>query len=242
MQQPKIFVAGATGAIGFKLCLILRQHHYQVFGSTRSHTKAKYLEAIGVHSVIVDAFNQEQLFKHISDISPEIIIHQLTDLPYALAPEFMHEARVRNAHIRDLGTKNLLLAAQKTKCKKFIAQSIAFAYDPDQIYLNENSKLAIHSEDEVLRKNAESIQNMESQITCSTLNHVILRYGKLYGAATGCKPADHGKIHVDAAAYAAFLAIHSGHGIYQIVENDKFYNNEKAQRELNFDESYRWNF
>lgn len=242
IQNPKIFVAGATGAIGFKLCLILKQHHYEVFGSTRSHTKAQYLEAIGVHSIIMDVFDREQLFKHINHISPEIIIHQLTDLPYALTPALMQEARVRNAHIRDVGTKNLLLAAHKTECKKFIAQSIAFAYDPNQLYLNENSALAIHSEDKILRKNAESIQNMESQIINSGLNHVILRYGKLYGAATGCSPLEYGKIHIDAAAYAAFLAIHSGHGIYQIVENDKFYSNEKAQKELNFNEYYRWKF
>lgn len=242
IQNPKIFVAGATGAIGFKLCLILKQHHYQVFGSTRSYSKAQYLEAIGVHSIIMDVFHQELLIEHIRHISPEIIIHQLTDLPYALAPELMQEARVRNAHIRDIGTKNLLLAAQKIECKKFIAQSIAFAYAPEQIYLNEESALAINSEHEILRKNAESIQNMETQITNSGLNHAILRYGKLYGAATGCQPSEYGKIHVDAAAYAAFLAIHSGHGIYQIVENDKFYCNEKAQRELNFDEHYRWKF
>ena len=83
---------------------------------------------------------------------------------------------------------------------------------------------------------------MESQIENSHLKYVILRYGKLYGAATGCEPTELGRIHVDAAAYAAFLAIQYGEGIFQVTENDQLYNSNKAQRTLNFDSSYRWKF
>ncbi|WP_089604001.1 NAD-dependent epimerase/dehydratase family protein [Acinetobacter piscicola] len=241
-NQPIVFVAGATGAIGYKLCLILKQHNYNVFGSTRSENRANFLDAIGVQPVIVDVFNENQLINKIKTISPQYIIHQLTDLPYGLNPTLMSEARVRNAKLREIGTQNLIKAAQTVSCEKFIAQSIAFAHEPHLTHINEDTALAVNSDNEILRKNAESIANMELQIENSGLKSVILRYGKLYGAATGCEPIGHGRIHVDAAAYAAFLAINAGEGIFQIIENDGVYSCKKAQEILGFDSSYRWKF
>ncbi len=239
-NKPIIFVAGATGTIGFKLCLILKQQNYQVYGTTRSVDKAHFLEAIDVHPVIVDVFDQQQLTYEIQKTSPQIIIHQLTDLPYGLNPTQMQDARLRNAKIRKIGTHNLIQAAQSISCEKFIGQSIAFAHELDISQINENSPLAINSNNEIIQNNALSIANMESQIRDSQLNHVILRYGKLYGSATGCTKAQLGSIHVDVAAHAAYLAIEQGKGTYLIVEKDEIYNNEKAKKELNLDTLYRW--
>ena len=241
-NQPIVFVAGATGAIGYKLCLILKQHNYNVFGSTRSENKVNFLEAIGVQPVIVDVFNENQLIDKIKAISPQYIIHQLTDLPFGLNPALMSEARIRNAKIREIGTQNLIKAAHAVACEKFIAQSIAFAHESNLAQVDETTELASNSNNEILKKNAQSIENMESQIENSHLKYVILRYGKLYGAATGCEPTELGRIHVDAAAYAAFLAIQHGEGIFQVTENDQLYNSNKAQKTLNFDSSYRWKF
>ena len=238
--KPIIFVAGATGAVGFKLCLILKQNNYQVYGTTRSMDKAPFLEAIGVHPVIVDVFNKNQLIHEIQIISPDIIIHQLTDLPYALNPKDMQEARSRNAKIREIGTAHLLEAARSISCKKFIAQSIAFAHEPLAPKIDEESPLAINSDNEILKNNALSIANMESQIRDSQLKHVILRYGKLYGPATGCVKAQSGSIHVDVAAHATLLAIEKGFGTYLLVEEDQSYSYLKAKNELNLDTLYRW--
>ncbi|MDV2468283.1 NAD-dependent epimerase/dehydratase family protein [Acinetobacter chinensis] len=238
--RPIIFVAGATGAVGFKLCLILKQHDYQVYGTTRSINKACFLEAIGVVPVIVDVFNKNHLINEIQTISPQIIIHQLTDLPYGLNPEHMQEARKRNAKIRETGTAHLIEAAQSISCQKFIAQSITFAHEPSASKINEDSPLAISSDNEIIKNNALNISDMESRIRQSQLNHVILRYAKLYGPATGCNKASEGSIHVDVAAHAAYLAINNGSGTYLIVEEDQTYSSEKAKNELNLDTFYRW--
>lgn len=237
--QPIIFIAGATGAIGYKLCLILKQKGYDVYGMTRSQEKVKFLEAIGVIPVIADIFNAEQIKEVISKISPNIVIHQLTDLPYGLNPAFMAQARINNARIRKEGTHNLIQALENRSCR-LIAQSIAFAYIPDQPFYDENSGLDLDSSNPILKLSAEGIHSLEQQINDSSIDAVILRYGKLYGNATGSMAAESCRLHVDAAAYAAYLAIENGQGTYQIVEDDLIYKNIKAKNELGFNSNYRW--
>lgn len=238
-DRPVVFIAGATGAIGYKLCLILKQKGFTVYGMTRSVDKSRFLQAIGVEPRIADIYDGEGIKQIISEIEPDVVIHQLTDLPYGLQPEFMQQARIRNAKIRKIGTDNLVQAVTNMSCK-LIVQSIAFACVPDQPYYNEQAALDLNSANPISRLNAESIDGLEKQIQSSGLNHVILRYGKLYGEATGCTAADFCKIHVDAAAHAAYLAIEKGQGIYQIVENEQLYLNEKAKRELGFNPDYRF--
>lgn len=237
--RPVVFIAGATGAIGYKLCLILKQKGFTVYGMTRSVDKAKFLQAIGVEPRIADIFDGERIKQIISEIEPDVVIHQLTDLPYGLQPEFMQQARIRNAKIRKIGTDNFVQAVTNKACK-LIVQSIAFACVPDQPYYNEQAELDLNSANPITRLNAESIDELEKQIQSSGLNRVILRYGKLYGEATGCIAADFCKIHVDAAAHAAYLSIEKGQGIYQIVEDEQLYLNEKAKRELGFNPDYRF--
>ncbi|MFC3171848.1 NAD-dependent epimerase/dehydratase family protein [Acinetobacter vivianii] len=99
-DRPIVFVAGATGAIGYKLCLILKQKGFNVYGLTRSADKAKFLQAIGVHPRIADIFDAERIKEIISEVAPDVVIHQLTDLPYGLQLDLMEQARIRNAKIR----------------------------------------------------------------------------------------------------------------------------------------------
>lgn len=238
-KQPIIFIAGATGAIGYKLCLILKQKDYVVYGMTRSIEKAQFLEAIGIIPVIADIFNDQQIKEIIEKIAPNVVIHQLTDLPYGLNPALMEQARLNNARIRKLGTRHLLQALSKLQCR-FIAQSIAFAYVPYQPFYDESSALDLNSSHPVLKLNAEGIYALEQQVMQSDVDAVILRYGKLYGNATGCLAAESCRIHVDAAAYAAYLAIENGQGIYQVVEDDLIYRNIKAKQELGFNPDYRF--
>lgn len=238
-DRPVVFIAGATGAIGYKLCLILRQKGFTVYGMTRSIDKARFLQAIGVHSLIADIFDAERIKEIISEVAPDVVIHQLTDLPYGLQPDLMQQARIRNAKIRKEGTYNLVQALTNTSCK-LIVQSIAFAYLPDQPCYNEQTALDLNSVNPILKLNAEGINELEKQVQNSGLNHVILRYGKLYGEVTGCVAAESCKIHVDAAAHAAYLAIEKGNGIYQIVEDEQRYMNIKAKTELGFEPDYRF--
>ncbi|HQW53302.1 MAG TPA: hypothetical protein PLQ39_05755 [Acinetobacter sp.] len=92
------------------------------------------------------------------------------------------------------------------KTFRFIAQSVAFAYIPDQSFYDENSRLDVDSSNPILKLSAEGIHSLEQQINDSGLDAVILRYGKLYGNATGSMAAESCRVHVDAAAYAAIFS------------------------------------
>ncbi|WP_235488730.1 NAD(P)H-binding protein, partial [Achromobacter sp. DMS1] len=79
-MQERIFLAGATGAIGTALIPLLRAAGYEVYGSTRHADRAARLETAGVHPVVVDVFDAEALAVALMRIRPASIMHQLTDL------------------------------------------------------------------------------------------------------------------------------------------------------------------
>src|SRR3954447_9759718 len=99
--SKRILVAGASGAIGRRLCQLLVADGWHVTGTTRSQDKAPTLRALGVDPVIVDVFDAERLRSLVAKAQPAIVIHQLTDLPPALDPAKMPEALVRNTRLRE---------------------------------------------------------------------------------------------------------------------------------------------
>ncbi|MFS2055300.1 NAD-dependent epimerase/dehydratase family protein, partial [Variovorax sp. CT11-76] len=96
-MSERIFLAGATGAIGSALIPLLREAGYEVHGSTRQPERAAALEARGVKPVLVDVFDAQALKAALVRIAPHGVIHQLTDLPRGLDPARMAEATARNA-------------------------------------------------------------------------------------------------------------------------------------------------
>jgi nucleoside-diphosphate-sugar epimerase len=106
-----IFLAGAAGAIGRQLAPLLVADGWRVVGTTRSDQKASILHRMGVEPVIVDVFDAAALNNAMTQVRPSIVVHQLTDLPLGLDPAKMAEATIRNARIRDAGTRSLVSAA-----------------------------------------------------------------------------------------------------------------------------------
>ncbi|HEY1590033.1 MAG TPA: NAD(P)H-binding protein, partial [Rhodanobacter sp.] len=106
----RVFVAGAAGVIGRSLCSLLLADGWQVTGTTRSPERATLLRAMGVEPVVVDVFDAQALRAAVAAARAQIVVHQLTDLPPGLDPVRMPAARLRNAHIRELGTRHLLTA------------------------------------------------------------------------------------------------------------------------------------
>jgi nucleoside-diphosphate-sugar epimerase len=241
-MKHKIFVAGAAGAIGRRLVPLLVRDGFVVTGTTRSPEKAQWLKAAGVEPVIVDVFDAGALTAAVAGAQPDVVIHQLTDLPPGLDPSRMDEASKRNARIRRDGTRNLVAAALAAGTRRFIAQSIAWAYAPGHIP---------HVEDDPLDLDAaaprsvtvQGIAALESAVLgAARLEGIVLRYGRLYGPGTGASAATDPalSVHVDAAARAALLAIESGRrGAYNIAETDAAVNCGKARRELGWDPSFR---
>jgi nucleoside-diphosphate-sugar epimerase len=234
-----IFVAGAGGVIGRALCRLLVQDGWRVTGTTRSQQKAAHLRAIGVEPVIVDVFDEGALRESVLKARPEIVVHQLTDLPAGLDPAKMAEARLRNARLREIGTRNLVAAATAAGAKRLIAQSIAFAYAPGPQPYREDAPLNV--DDPNVGLSARAIASLEQQILEGPFAGIVLRYGKLYGPGTGfVEPPAGGPVHVDAAADAARRAITRGEpGIYNIAEEDGTVSSAKAATELGWQASFR---
>src|SRR4051812_38759375 len=137
----RIFLAGAGGVIGRRLTPLLVLMGHQVTGTTRSAEKAGQIEAMCGQPVVVDVFDAAALTAAVIATGPDVVIHQLTDLPSAPGTPGYEDAQKRNVRLRQNGTRNLLAAAQAAGVKRVIAQSIAFVYAPGEKPRHESDPL-----------------------------------------------------------------------------------------------------
>ncbi|RUW33618.1 MULTISPECIES: NAD(P)-dependent oxidoreductase [unclassified Mesorhizobium] len=235
----RIFLAGASGAIGRRLVPQLLEAGHQVTASTRRAAKAAELRAIGADAVVVDVFDAGGLRAAVAAARPEIVIHQLTDLPPGLDPALMGEAIIANARVRDEGTRNLVDAAQAAGARRLIAQSIAWVYAPGP---------EPHAETDPLDSGAEGgrgisvggVIALERRVLEAPMTGIVLRYGHLYGPGTGAETAADPAVHVDAAAYAALLSIERGsQGAFNVAEPNGHITTDKAVHELGWRADFR---
>ena len=237
----RIFLAGASGAVGRRLVPLLRDAGHQVFGTTRDPAKAEMLARLGVEPVVVDVFDGPALSRAVAAARPQVVIHQLTDLPPGLDPARMAEALPRNARIRSEGTRNLVAAAREAGVRRLIAQSIAWVYVPGTPPYAEDHPLD-RSADSPRRVSIDGVAALETQVlNTPPLQGLVLRYGQLYGPGTGADaPPAPGAVHVDAAAQAALLAVDRGRpGRFNVAEPGGPALVEKAVRELGWDAGFR---
>ena len=227
--SQRIFLAGASGAIGRRLAPLLIGNGWHVFGSTRSTDKADALRAMGVEPVVVDVFDSPALDGLVSEIRPDVVIHQLTDLPYALEASAMTAALVRNARLRDEGTRNVVSAAVRAGARRLIAQSISFIYADGPSPKRETDPL-LPVTHPVYGETVQGVLSLERQVLAAPLEGIVLRYGLFYGPGTGFdEPLAPGSVHVDAAAKAAELATTMGQrGIFNVAETDGAVSSEPA--------------
>ena len=235
----RIFLAGASGAIGRRMTPLLLGAGHDVTGSTRTEKVARELESAGLHGVVADVFDADALKRVVVAARPEIIIHQLTDLPRGVPDEKeLAAAYPRNARIRIEGTRNLVVAAKAAGARRFIVQSVAFAYAAGREPHVETDPLNVADGPRVVTVRAAA--DMEQQVLASGMEPVVLRYGLLYGPGTWTEgPARKPPVHVDAAAHAAFLTVTRGSGIYNIADDDGTVSIDKARKELGFDPAFR---
>ena len=238
--NKRIFLAGASGAIGRQLAPLLIADGWQVVGTTRSADKAPLLRKMGVEPVVVDVFDAVTLRSVMSEFKPAVVIHQLTDLPHALEASKMTEALVRNARLRDAGTRNLIEAALLAGARRLIAQSISFIYADGPLPHREEDPFLAETHP-VYGETVLGVASLERQVLNAPLDGIVLRYGLIYGPGTGFDaPIAPGSVHVSAAAKAAQLAITSAApGIYNVAEDDGTVLTEKAARILGWDHGWR---
>ena len=236
----KIFLAGAGGAIGRRLTPLLRAAGHTVAGTTRSTGKAAAIDKLGAEPVVVDVFDAEALARAVKAAAPQVLMHQLTDLPFAPGTPRYDEGLERNARLRIEGMRNLVNAAKAAGVPRLITQSIAFVYAPGDGARVESDPLDV-SATGARKRTVDGVVALE-QATLELPEGIVLRYGYLYGPGTWYVDTKRSKpaLHVDAAAQAALLAVSKGkHGIYNIAEDDGVVSSEKAKRDLGFDAGFR---
>lgn len=237
----RIFLAGASGAVGQRLIPQLLKAGHQVTGTTRLAAKAQQISALGAEPLVVDVFDADALSRAAVSARPDIVIHQLTDLPAGLDPSRMGEAIVRNARIRDEGTRNLVRAAIAAGARRMVAQSIAWAYAAGPEPHTEADPLDSGAQGDRGISMAGVIALEKWVLQSPPLAGVVLRYGQLYGPGTGRDaPAGSAPLHVDAAAYAALLAVDSAvSGAVNVAEANSYISTQKAVGELGWRADYR---
>jgi nucleoside-diphosphate-sugar epimerase len=239
--MSRIFLAGAAGVIGQRLTPVLLAKGHSVWGATRSPEKGEFLRKLGARPVVVDVFYAEALATAVNEAKPEIVIHQLTDLAVVHDPAKRSDALARNARIRVEGTRNLVAAARKAGAHRLIAQSIAWDYATGQRPYREDAPLDLNAEGD-RAVSVRGVESLERQVLAAApMEGVVLRYGRLYGAGSGAgAPPPAPAVHVDAAAYAALLAIDHGQpGIFNIADSNDQVSTDKARAELNWRADFR---
>jgi len=236
----RVFLAGASGAIGRRLVPLLVRAGHQVTGTTRSEQSGKELARAGVTPAVLDVFDAPAVADAVRAARPDAIIHQLTDLPREFDEAKVVASYPLNARIRTEGTRNLVAAAQAAAVRRFIVQSIAFAYAPSRGPHPETDPLNVADGPRVVT--ARGAAAMEEQVLgADGLEGIVLRYGRFYGPGTWYEgPGQRPGLHIDAAAQAALMALSRGaRGIYNIADDDGVVSIAKAVAELGFEPAFR---
>jgi nucleoside-diphosphate-sugar epimerase len=215
----KIFIAGATGAVGKRLAPLLRANGHEVVGTTRSAGKVGDLRALGAQPVVVDVLDAGAVGRVLSEAQPDVVVHQATALSDLGNLRNLDEAFAETNRLRTEGTDNLLAAARAAGAKKFVAQS--FAGWP---YAKEGS--AVKDEEAPLDPSplasaAESmaaIRHLEEAVVgADAIEGIVLRYGGFYGPGTSLSE---GGEHVAAIRKRQFPIVGSGAGVWSFVHID----------------------
>ena len=236
----KIFLAGASGVIGRRLVPLLRAAGHDVIGTTRSQEKVAAVATLGATPVLVDVFDAAALMRAVQDAAPQVVMHQLTDLPHGPGTPGYEAGLERNARLRIDGTRNLVAAAKAAGVTRLIAQSIAFVYAPGDGVRVETDALDLGATG-ARRRTVDGVLALEDA-TLQMPEGIVLRYGLLYGPGTWFEREKRGapSLHVDAAAHAALLALtEAKRGIYNVAEDDGAVSSEKAERDFGFAAAFR---
>jgi nucleoside-diphosphate-sugar epimerase len=199
------------------------------------------LHALGAEPIVVDVFDADALSRVVGSVRPEVVINQLTDLPKDLNPDEMGAAIGRNARIRDAGTRNLVKAALASGARCLISQSISWAYAPGPEPHSESDPLDTAAEGDrgITVRGVIALEDLT--LKSPRLTGVVLRYGQLYGPGTHSdRPSNLAPVHVDAAAFAALLAVDRGvSGAFNIAQTNWYITTEKARAELGWTAEFR---
>ena len=190
----RIFVAGASGVIGVRLVPLLVAAEHDVAGMTRTQAKREQLGALGAAPVVCDVFDVESLRVAVDTFAPDVVVHQLTDLPDDHA--HVREMAAANARMRREGTRNLVAAAGAAGAR-VVAQRVAWQVPGD---------------------GGAAVEEHERAVLGAS--GVVVRYGRLYGPGTYFESVlpPPPRLHVDAAAHRTLPVLDAPSGVIVVTE------------------------
>jgi nucleoside-diphosphate-sugar epimerase len=231
----RVFVAGASGAIGTRLVPQLLDAGHEVIGTSRSPANAERVRALGAKAIAVDLLDGRAVREAVLRAEPEAIVHQATALADVRFSRNLDRSFAQTNRLRREGTDALLAAASEAGVRRFIAQSFA-----SYRYAREGGM--VKTEDDPLdptpppgmRETNTAMRYLDEAVTGA--GGIALRYGGFYGAANdgligpvrkrlfpivGDGGGVSSFIHLDDAAAATVLALeHQGPAIYNVVDDE----------------------
>lgn len=240
----KVFLTGATGALGARLLPLLVGHGHEVTATTRKPASVDWLRAAGASPIVVDALDRAAVSAAVEDARPEVVVHQLTALVGGLDMRRFDRTFAQTNRLRTTGLDHLLDAAQAAGARRFVAQSFAGWPYPrvGGPVKTEADPLDPDPPRELATSHA-AIRHLEGAVTSAgRLDGLVLRYGLFYGPGTSLAPEGGEQVemlrkrrwpivgagtgvlsflHIDDAAAATAAAIEGGApGIYNIVDDE----------------------
>lgn len=238
----RVFVAGATGAIGKQLVPRLVAAGHDVIGMTRSASRRALVRELGAEPVVADALDPDQVAEAIARAKPEVIVHQLTAIG-SLDPRHFDRDFALTNRLRTEATQYLLSAGQAMSVRRFVAQSYGswpYVRTGGRVKTEEDPLDPTPARE--MRETLSAIRYLEQAVLGAEWTEgILLRYGSFYGPGTSMAPGGesfemvrkrkfplvgNGQgvwsfIHVADAAEATLAAIERGQrGIYNVVDDD----------------------
>lgn len=239
----RVFVAGATGAIGTQLVPRLVAAGHEVHGMTRSVSREEMLRELGAVPVVADALDPDQVAEAVGSAAPDVIVHELTAIGGLDMRHFDRDFAPTN-RLRTEGTDNLLSAGQAVGVRRFVAQAVAGygAYARTGGPIKTEEDLLDPVPVRQMRETLGAIRHLEEAVLGARWTEgIVLRYGVFYGPGTSLAPGseqfelvrrrrfplvgDGGGVwsfvHVADAAEATAAAVERGsRGVYNVVDDE----------------------
>lgn len=237
----KVFVAGASGAIGRPLVRQLVDAGHEVTGMTRREERAEEIRAAGAQAVVCDVFDAATLEAAVKGVAPEVVIHMLTAIPERIDWKAADSLAPTN-RLRREGTVNLIAAARAAGARRMVAESVAFLYAPRGDLVKDEEAKLYEGAPPPFGDAVDALADMERQVEeADGIEGLVLRFGNFYGpgtmfAAAGSQAEEArrrrlpvvGKgtglfsfTHVEDGAAAVTIAVERGApGVYNIVDDE----------------------
>jgi nucleoside-diphosphate-sugar epimerase len=182
----KVFVAGATGALGKQLVPMLVANGHDVVGMTRTEAKRDQLRSAGAQPVVADALDANAVGRAVGEAEPDVIVHQLTAIPPAVNMRHFEREFALTNRLRTEGTDHLLSAGQAVGVKRFVAQSnAAVPYARIGGPIKREDDPLDDDPPPAFRQGLAAIRHLEAAVTgAHWTDGLVLRYGWFYGPGT----------------------------------------------------------